>query len=46
MTSLVVLVVIVSLVAMLLLTPVAFAQEEQVSEEVETPSGGEVEIQA
>ena len=38
--------VVLSLVAMLLLAPIAFAQEEQVSEEVEPPGGGEVEIQA
>src|ERR671933_2178659 len=38
--------VVVSLVAMLLLAPIAFAQEEQVSGEVEPPGGGEVEIQA
>jgi hypothetical protein len=39
--------VIVSLVAMLLLVPVAFAQgEEMVEEKVEPPAGGEVEIQA
>ena len=37
---------VLSLVAMLLLTPVAFAQEEEASEEVETPEGGEAEIEA
>src|SRR5919199_3820044 len=44
MKRLVVLVVL-SLVAMLLLAPIAFAQEE-VSEDVQTPGGGEVEIEA
>ena len=37
---------VLSLVAMLLLAPVAVAQEEEVSEEVQTPGGGEVEIEA
>jgi hypothetical protein len=38
---------VLSLVTMLLFAPVAFAQEEEeVSEVVETPGGGEVEIQA
>ena len=36
---------VLSVVAVLLLAPIAFGQEEEVSEEVEIPDGGEAEIE-